>query len=219
GVDHAGTARSAEEAEQVTLLEAAPGVLVAHLSYTYGFNGTDVPADKPWLANKIDTERILEDATGARTAGADFVVVSLHWGLEYQYELTEQQREVAPAVLASPDVDLVIGHHAHVIQPVERIGDEFVAYGLGNFISNQSPETCGCPIGVEDGVLLEFEVVADDEGRFTVETVRAHPTWVDRTGGHVVIPTDAGGVDHDADPDTLTASSRRTRTALGAQVE
>jgi hypothetical protein len=81
GLGHAGTARTPEEAASVRSYRAG-GATVAHLSYTYGFNGFRLPAGEPWRANAIDADRILADAAVARAAGADLVVVSLHWGVE-----------------------------------------------------------------------------------------------------------------------------------------
>ena len=80
-VRHAGMARSTREAETPTII-SINGVAVAHLSYTYAFNGGDAPADEPYLSNLIDEGSILSAAALAKAAGAEFVVVSLHWGVE-----------------------------------------------------------------------------------------------------------------------------------------
>ena len=82
GLGHAGMARSAAEAS--ASIFAVNGVDVAHISASYGFNGFSPPADEPWRVNGIDTDRIIADATAARAAGAEVVVVSLHWGIEGQ---------------------------------------------------------------------------------------------------------------------------------------
>jgi len=172
GVRHAGTARSHPEATTPTIYDV-DGVRVGHLSYSYGFNGALVPPEAPWSANLIDPARILADAAVARQAGARLVVVSLHWGAEYRSAPTTDQRDLAQQLLASPDIDLLIGHHAHVVQPIQRIGDEFVVYGLGNFLSGQSSAPR------RDGMI----VLADVEVRAGVPHVvgiRYQPTWVDR---------------------------------------
>jgi len=96
----------------------------------------------PWLVNEIDAGTIAADAAAARAAGAEYVIVSLHWGTEYRTQPNSDQLTLAEALLASPDIDLLIGHHAHVVQPVDQIDGRFVVYGLGNFISNQSA-ACG----------------------------------------------------------------------------
>src|SRR5690606_4026793 len=125
-----------------------------HLSYSYGFNGFRVPADEPWRANLIDPERIVAEAQREREAGADLVLVSLHFGTEYRTAPSSYQRDVAAAVTAAGAVDLVIGHHAHVVQPVDVVNGTPVVYGLGNLLSNMhQPER-------RDGVLVrvQFEV-------------------------------------------------------------
>ena len=94
GLKHTGSARSAKEAATPLILDVH-GVKVAQLSYAFGFNGIKVPAGKPWLANQIDADAILDAAKAARAAGAQVVIVSLHWGIEYQHEVTAEQRTIA----------------------------------------------------------------------------------------------------------------------------
>ena len=137
GLRHAGTARTPEEAAAITTYDVR-GVRIAHLSYTYGFNGLPLPADAPWSANLIDAGRIHADAARARQEGAALVVVSLHWGTEYRAAPDGFQESVVSQLLPSEDIDLVIGHHAHVVQPVRKVGATYVVFGLGNELSNQS---------------------------------------------------------------------------------
>jgi poly-gamma-glutamate synthesis protein (capsule biosynthesis protein) len=154
---HAGTARSPKEAKRIELHKVKNAV-VAHLSYTYGTNGIPVPAGAPWSVNLISVPRILADAQRARAAGATFVVVSLHWGQEYRSAPTSTQLAQAKALLRSPDVDLVLGDHVHVQQPVQRIGDKYVVYGMGNLLSNQSP-AAGLKPQTQDGAIVGVHVV------------------------------------------------------------
>ena len=91
GLGHTGSARDPEERFDGIWIEP-DGVKVAHLSYSYGFNGFSVPSDMPWLANRIDEEQILDDADRARREGAGYVVLSLHWGEQYQHTPNRQQR-------------------------------------------------------------------------------------------------------------------------------
>ncbi len=209
GLAHVGTARNAEEALEVNLLDVG-GARVAHLSYSYGFNGTEVPTGQPWLANTIDESRILNDATVARAAGADFVIVSMHWGTEYRNELTDQQAALGPALLGSPDIDLIVGHHAHVLQRIDQYDGEYVINGLGNFISNQSPETCSeCPPGVQDGAIIELRVSEQANGLFAVSSIGAVSTYVDRIAGHRIMLAAEDGTE------AAVSSYRRTRDVFG----
>lgn len=202
GLHHAGTARTQQEAETPTAFDVA-GVQVAHLAYTYGSNGIPLPAEAPWALNLIDQTKMLADAAMARVMGAEFVIVSVQWGNEYQREPTAQQRSVAQALLESPDVDLIIGHHVHVVQPVEKVGDKYVAYGLGNFLSNQSGGG-RLPAGTQDGVIMHFDVNEAEPGVFKVIGATFTPTYVDRPAFRIV-PTS---------PSTYPDSYQRTVEAI-----
>ena len=178
-VAHAGMALSPEARDEVTLLTAGDAT-VAHLSYTYGFNNGELDPDESYLSNVIDEATILDEAQRARSAGADFVILSMHWGTNYTVEPDGLQIGIGPRLLASPDIDLILGHHAHVVQPVVQIGGEFLVYGLGNFLSNQSPETCTeCPLPTEDGVIVHLTVTEDEAtGQWSVTQIAHTPTWV-----------------------------------------
>lgn len=137
GIRHVGSARSAEEAKAPALLEAG-GAKVAQLDYSYGTNGIPLPSDRPWAVNLIDQGRIIADARAARAAGANVVVLSVHWGSEWQTAPDAQQLELAQALTASrgadglPDIDLVLGTHNHVPQPYEKINGTWVVFGMGD---------------------------------------------------------------------------------------
>ncbi|MEU4357930.1 CapA family protein [Streptomyces virginiae] len=144
GLPHVGSARSAEEAKAPALLSAG-GAKVAQLSYTYGTNGIPLPPDKPWAVNLIDKDRIIADARAARAGGAGVVVLSVHWGTEWQTAPDEQQQELAQALTASrsadglPDIDLIIGTHNHVPQPYEKINGTWVVFGMGDQVASFVP--------------------------------------------------------------------------------
>ncbi len=210
-VAHAGMALSPEARDEVTLIEAGEAT-VAHLSYTYGFNNGELDADESHLSNVIDQAAILDEARRARSAGADFVMLSMHWGTNYTSEPDEMQVGLGPRLLASPDIDLILGHHAHMVQPVVQIGGEYLVYGLGNFLSNQSPETCTeCPLPTEDGVIVHLTVTEDEAtGRWSVTEVAHTPTWVDRSSFEIVDVLR----DTSRDPGLLQDSARRTASAL-----
>jgi len=218
GLQHAGMARSAEERASATLYDAA-GITVANLSYSYGFNGFSVPPDEPWRANIIDPAVVVADAAAAREAGAEYVVVSLHWGTEYRHDPNDEQLAVADALTGRPEVDLIIGHHAHVVQPIEKLDGTWVAFGLGNFLSNQSANCCA--VGAQDGVIVGIEIselrVDGTSSPSFSTTVDYIPTWVDRSDFTIVPIGDV--ID---DPDTeaglaqvLAASQERTDSVIG----
>jgi hypothetical protein len=93
GLGFAGSARTEEEAATPRVYRVRPAeggdVPVAHLSYTYGFNGFQPPEGREWAANLIDEDAILDEAARAHTAGAEIVVLSMHWGTEYAHDAHE----------------------------------------------------------------------------------------------------------------------------------
>ncbi|MFJ8045896.1 CapA family protein [Kitasatospora sp. NPDC096147] len=136
GLQHAGSARTEEESARPALLSAG-GASVAQLAYTYDTNGIPLPEGRPWSVHLIDRDRIVADARAARRAGADVVVVSMHWGTEWQDEPNEQQLTLAKELTASQtdgrrDIDLIIGTHAHIPQAYEQVNGTWVVYGMGD---------------------------------------------------------------------------------------
>ncbi len=174
GLGHTGTFRSAAEASTPKIYPVR-GVKVAHLSYALGFNGLNRPAGKEWLANRIEPAKILAMAKRARQAGAEIVVLSMHWGTEYQHEPNADQRDVAKVLLASPDIDAILGHHAHVVQPIEKIGGKWVVYGMGNQLARHSQ-----PIDENrEGIMARLTFTEEAPKRWKVTTIEAIPTWVE----------------------------------------
>ncbi|WP_438432538.1 CapA family protein [Gorillibacterium sp. sgz500922] len=139
GILYAGVNRSEDERDQIRILERN-GVKVAFLAYTYGTNGIPIPAGKEYLVNLLDKERLAADIRRAKSE-ADAVVVSMHWGIEYSTTPNEDQKAWAQ-LAADEGATLVLGHHPHVLQPVEWVtGKEgnrtLVFYSLGNFLAAQ----------------------------------------------------------------------------------
>ncbi len=211
GLSHAGSARGPEE-DRPTLYEVN-GVTIGHISYTYGLNGLRVPGGKEYTVNVIDEAEILADAAFAREQGAEFIILSMHWGNEYQAVESGFQRSLAEALLADVNVDLILGHHAHVVQPIDRIGDEYVIFGMGNLISNQ--RTSSTRVGVDDGLLVEISVVETDSGRFVAGSVVATPLYV-QADGHRILPVSdfLGGADANLDAALQTSFARSSERAL-----
>jgi poly-gamma-glutamate synthesis protein (capsule biosynthesis protein) len=177
GIAHAGSARTPSEAEQTTMVdvETTEGpVKVGLLSYAYGFNGIPYPASETFWANEIDEQEILADAATARQRGAEVVVVALHWGTEYDHDPNSQQAEVAPRLIGAPDIDLLLGHHAHVVQPIENIGGKWVVYGMGNLMANHAE-----PEGPKsEGLLTRFTFTEDlPTGRFAITAAEYLPLY------------------------------------------
>lgn len=130
-----GAYSSQEDADTIKLIEAK-GVTIAVLSYTYGTNGIAFPNN--YCTNLFDEVSIREDVEQAKSV-SDIVIVSAHWGTENDYS-TNALQEKYSQLFADLEVDLVIGHHPHIIQSLEWVegvngNQTLVAYSLGNFLS------------------------------------------------------------------------------------
>ena len=212
GVGHSGTARTRKEAAAPSIVDV-DGIRVAHLAATAGFNG--IPPDEPWMADLIDLHRILADARRAREAGADLVIVSLHWGIEYDSAGDVHQRRLAKTLLDSRDVDLIVGHGPHVLQPIERFHRKYALLSVGNLVANQGRERPS----TYDGVVATVTFTQRPDGRFRAAPPVVEPTWYDGTTGHVWRVRTALK-DPSAAPlrPELRASLQRTRAVLGPYV-
>lgn len=193
---HAGMARTEAEWNQPSTYDLDQ-IIVAHLSYSYSLNGFILPADEPWLVNLNDVDAIVAEAQAARGVGADLVVLSIQWGNEYQREPSAEQERLAHEITASGVIDLIIGNHVHVVQPVTTVNNVPVVYGLGNSLSNQS-DNC-CRTGTQDGVMIEATIAGNADIGFEVAGLAFAPTWVDRSD-YTIIDLLAALDDPDLDP-------------------
>jgi poly-gamma-glutamate capsule biosynthesis protein CapA/YwtB (metallophosphatase superfamily) len=188
GIAHTGTYRAQADSLQPTIVEVH-GIRVGHVAATYGLNGGGPPAERAWevaVADVPDVDGMLAAAARARAAGAEVVVASLHCCQEYDHDPTDAQVAAVRTLLASPDIDLVLGHHSHVVQPFEAIDGKWVAYGLGNFVAEMARQ--GDPY---DEVAARFTYTRGEDGRFHVTTAEAVPLHVDVLDGRVeVVPAD-----------------------------
>ena len=144
----AGSYCSEEDRNEVKVMEKN-NITYTMLNYTYGTNGIAIPSGKDYLVNvwpmdynadygvgyEAFKEIVREDIERVRDK-VDVLIVAMHWGVEYTHTPTKYQKDAAE-FLASLGVDIVIGTHPHVVQPVEWIDDTIVFYSLGNFISAQ----------------------------------------------------------------------------------
>ena len=142
------------------------GIRYTLLSYTVLTNGLHAEAGKEYLVNVYNKERVKEDIEKVKPH-VDAVLVSMHWGEEYAHTPSASQKEIA-AYLSSLGANVIIGHHPHVVQPIEFIGDTLVMYSLGNFLSGQ--------VGIEKniGAMASFDIVKDTPGKVTISNVKAH---------------------------------------------
>lgn len=120
------------------------------LSYTTSINGLLHPDGKNYYTVTYSDEKVKEDIERVKDK-VDVILVSMHWGNEYQQSASEEQKRVA-RYLSSLGVNIIIGTHPHVLEPIEYINDTLVIYSLGNFISAQ--------IGIErlTGALVSIDI-------------------------------------------------------------
>lgn len=134
GVVYNGIADS-EESRNNFIIGEKNNITYTMLSYTTSTNGIPVPSGKDYLVNVYDAEQVKQDIEAVRDK-VDILIVAMHWGVEYASEPNSSQIEIAN-YLADLGVDIIIGCHPHVLQPITMIDDTVVMYSLGNFISNQ----------------------------------------------------------------------------------
>lgn len=188
-----GSGEDRAQAERLQILEHQ-GIKVAFLGFTDLFNlDLNRRASEPWV-RPLDLEPALLAVREAR-GQADLVVVSLHWGNEYQHTPTRRQKDIARA-LVEAGCDLILGHHPHVLQPVEVLESggrrALVAYSLGNFISNQDRMYRADLFPVAGGdnrdgaalrVRFERRPGSDGRERVLLAEASAEPLWTENNWG------------------------------------
>jgi poly-gamma-glutamate synthesis protein (capsule biosynthesis protein) len=172
---HCGTFKNLAERQSNNLIVLEKNqIKVGLLNYTYGTNGIPVP--KPAVVNLIDRKLIKEDIEIAQKDSLDKLIVFLHFGTEYQSEPNTEQINLVN-YLFNQGVDIVIGSHPHVIQkmvylPADSVNKErFVAYSLGNFVSNQRKTQT-------DGGVMTRIVLKKENGKTRIEEHNYILTWV-----------------------------------------
>ena len=183
GVKQSGMARTPDEIEPLVFEVRA--IKISHLSYTFSYNGLIMPDETQWRSAVINTDRILRDAKRARELGSQATIVSMHWGTEKDSNTNSMQTSIADELTASGLVDLIVGHHAHVVQPTNQVNGVWVMYGLGNVLSNL-PTDERWPINSQDAVIATTALSISSSGKAVFEKPVMHPTWVDKNNGWVI---------------------------------
>lgn len=166
-VFYTGTFKSQRDRDTIPTFNKK-GIKIAMLSYTYGTN--DIKPENKYQINYFNEEQIKKDVAKAKEQ-SDMVMVSAHWGNEGKHEPNEKQKKYAK-VFADAGVDVVIGTHPHVIQPIQWVkGDNnhqtLVAYSLGNFLNGQSTGNESNALGGN----LQFNIEKQPKG-ITIKDVK-----------------------------------------------
>ena len=178
-ISHTGTARTKEERDTI-LFEDINGVKVAFISYTYGTNGIPIPDGKDFCVNLIDRDLIKKDIESAKSQNADVIIACMHWGIEYQTTQNAEQEELANFLFQN-GVDIILGNHPHVLQPMEKktitledgtVKDCFVIYAFGNFICDQNAEN------TRNSIILNMDITKNPDGKISIDNIDYVPTYM-----------------------------------------
>ncbi len=173
GVVTVGTARSAEHAERTSIFTTETGAKIGLVAATYGSNvGWD--EQRPWAVSKLNADKMIARARAAREAGADIVIANAHAGTEYQHAPDSQQKVLAEKLTASGQIDLVYMHHAHVVQPWEKLNGVWVVYGTSNLVGQMMSTTPHA----NEGIIARFAFAPDESGRWQVTRADYVPLFV-----------------------------------------
>lgn len=220
GLGHTGTGRTPEETVSAQFYEVerdGASFTLAHLSATTFHNDYTDPSQYADSLHALDAEAIVELARGAREDGADLVLFTPHWGQEYWHEPDGLQQDVAATLAASGQVDVVLGGHSHVPQPLIRLdggadGDGmWVGYSMGNFLSNQDEKCCDITTATAMIPRVEITVTGED---VRVTDVTWSAAMIDTDGRQRLHPIQPL-LDGDR-PDGLTLTDERIRARWDA---
>lgn len=179
GLDHLGTYKSADEQNSI-LYKDIENVKIAFLNYTYGTNGIPIPNGKEFCVNLIDKDFISNQIEKAKNEGADVIVACMHWGTEYLTTQNEEQEELADFLFQN-GVDIIIGNHPHVAEPMEKRTvtlddgtekDCFVIYALGNFTADQNYAN------TRSSVILNLDLTYTADEKLLINSATYTPIYI-----------------------------------------
>lgn len=178
-IEHVGTARKEEE-QNTILYKDLNGIKTAFVAYTYGTNGIPIPENKEFCVNLIDEDLMLKQINQAKAEGAELIICSMHWGIEYQTKENAQQDELAEFLIKN-GVNVILGCHPHVLQPMKMLKVEteegekegLVIFSQGNFFSNQRD------VNTRNTAIFNIGVKKNGQtGEITVESVTYAPLYM-----------------------------------------
>lgn len=185
GVIASGSYTSQEERDKLQIQEIN-GITYTLLSYTIWDNGLSVPSGKGYLSEQYTRAKVKKDVQKYQEANVDLIMVAMHWGTEGSHYVNDFQKSEAK-YLASLGVNIVIGCHPHVVQPITYVGDTLVIYSLGNFVSSQHIVGIDNVIGLFAACDIEKEVY---HGKTTIKILNPQAQLTYTTKNYVVYPFD-----------------------------
>ena len=207
-ISHTGTFKSEEDQNKI-LIKNVKDVKIAFLSYTYGTNGIKVPTGKDYCINLIDKDLIKKQLELAKAENPDIICVSMHWGIEYQTKQNKEQEALADFLFEN-GVDIILGSHPHVLQPMEKrtitledgsTKDGFVIYSLGNFMSGQVKEN------TKNSIILDLKITKKaQDGKISIDSVNYTPIYMykstAKTKAYKILDIENSISKYDLDQDT-----------------
>ena len=181
GFDYGGGNRSPEECDRPVIVDVND-IKIGFLCYTQMTNGVERFCGKDakaFAVNYLKADRIEDDVRRIREAGAEVVIAIPHWGQEYHRKPEANTVKLARKMIAA-GVDVILGSHPHMVQPVEYVTVELedgttrtglVAYSMGNFISNMSRRY------TDSGIIVEFTLLEKQDGGFEAVDVGVVPIY------------------------------------------
>lgn len=150
----AGSSKSLEDRNRNYIGEKND-IKYALLAYTTDTNGLNTPSGKEYLVDVYSEEKVKNDINLIKDK-VDVIIVSMHWGSEYSFDVTDTQRQIAK-YLSDLGVNIIIGHHPHVVEEIDYVGDTLVIYSLGNFLSAQ--------VGIDrlTGLMVSLDIIKTTE--------------------------------------------------------
>lgn len=169
GLQHTGAYRSEADAQGVLILQTA-AAKIAVISATYGLNG--LLPEAAWQVDMLDPEVMIAKARKARDLGADIVLGAMHAGEEYSSVPNAEQKSVAHALADSGQFTMIYGHHSHSVLPIEQYKGTWIAYGLGNGITELSPNY----VVNNEGLLVRVQFSQDAAGTWAASDLAWAPS-------------------------------------------
>jgi poly-gamma-glutamate synthesis protein (capsule biosynthesis protein) len=212
-INRTGTFLSQQDRDSIRIYQMN-SIKVAILAYSENTNGLPIPKGKDFVINLIDEELIKRDIDKARELNVDIVLVHLHYGPEYNREPSDYQKQIVQKIIEL-GADIIIGGHPHVVQPVNfyktndtKLDSGFVAYSMGNFISNQRWRYS------DAGVILNIEIsknILTDS--IYISEVSYLPTWVfrgqtERGREYIILPS------HNSDDSTYAYLTKQDQKLI-----
>ena len=180
GISHTGTNRSVDE-QNAILIKEVNDIKIAFLAFTYGTNGITIPQDKDYCVNLIDEDFMKSQIELAKKQNPDVICVSMHWGIEYE-NVQNPTQEYLANFLFENGIDVILGSHPHVLQPMERRSvvldngaqkECFVIYSFGNFMSAQTQKN------TRSSIILNLELNKDGyTGKTTIGDISYIPIYM-----------------------------------------